>query len=282
MTTSPDDPIALPPARLTLPILAILLGFTVKLGFTVNAWLLQMPADDAHVLQTLLVYAMNLLLVGALWFLSRRTPSKLKTLAMLALLAMLVMAGISMAAALGKYHAERNLPWEAWIWRVKVIFGANLLIAAGAIWGLLGLPWRSLKGPDEPRSPATRRTQMLFGLSGIVGVLAVVAVAIATRGDMRDAIWSNSQNLSAPIALIAIAIWLLSMALSWWWYFSADEHERRANDVGFLAGGGLFIAVTPIWWIGSRAGLLPPPDAMILWYATMVAIGIGWWRYRSR
>jgi hypothetical protein len=95
-------------------------------------------------------------------------------------------------------------------------------------------------------------------------------------------LWSNTRNLSPVIAFAAIAIWLIALALAWWWYYSADEHERKANDVGFLVGGGLFMAVTPAWWIASRAGLLPPPDAMIIWYVSMVAMGIGWAWYRNR
>lgn len=137
--------------------------------------------------------------------------------------------------------------------------------------------------PRVPVSPATRRTWLLFGLSGLVGVLAVVALALGISGSgPQSGVWSNSPNLLPGFAFVAIAVWLVSNVIAWWWYFSADEHERRANDVGFLIGGGLFMAVTPVWWIAFRAGLLPPPDAMILWYAFVLVMGIGWLWHRSR
>ena len=73
-----------------------------------------------------------------------------------------------------------------------------------------------------------------------------------------------------------------AIAVSWWWYISADEHERRAIDFGFLVGGGLFVTVTPAWWIAARAGLLPRPDAMILWVMTGVVMTLGWFWHRYR
>lgn len=269
--------------RLMAPVLLMLLGYLTKLGFTVNTWLGVMPLRAPRFGQTLSVYAMNLFIIGAIWTVSRLRPSRPKIVALTVLLVMIALSGISGADAIVKVLAANDVPWAAWTWQTKAIFAANLLIGASAVWGFLRLrPWRLFKRPDEPVSPATRKTQKLFGLSGLVGALAIVVLMLGTRGDGANPVWSNSQNVSIGVAVAAIAIWLLSMALSWWWYRSADEHDRRANDVGFLAGGGLFIAVTPVWWILSRAGLMPPPDAMVLWYATVVAMGIGWGWYRNR
>lgn len=285
MTTSSDEQPVMPRPRLMLPVLAILLALAVKFGFTVNTWLILEPTGrDLHVRQTLFVYGMSLLLIATIAIVSRLKPSKATIVALLALLAMVALYGISATEALWRAQSADFPTWNDWYWRVKVIFAANLLIIAGAAWGLLSLqPWRLLRrAEDEPVSPAIRKSRKLFGIAGITAILAVVAVGIGTRGNTGNPIWSNSQNVSVAFALIAIVIWIAGMALSWWWYASADEHERRANDVGFLAGGGLFVAVTPVWWIGSRAGLLPPPDAMILWYATVLVMWLGWWRYRSR
>lgn len=282
MTSSDELPVMHPP-RLMLPVLAMLLAVAVKLGLTVNAWLIMRPQGDQRVGQTLFVYGMSLLLIAAIVIVSRLRPSKATVVALMGLLAMVALSGISATEALWRVQSAEFPSWNDWYWRVKVIFAANLLIVVGAAWGFVSLqPWRLLQGSDEPMAPAIRKSRKLFGIAGITAVLSVVALGIGTRGNSGNPIWSNSQNVSVPFALIAIAIWIVGMAINWWWYASADEHERRANDVGFLAGGGLFVAVTPVWWIASRAGLLPPPDAMILWYATIVVIGIGWWRYRSR
>ena len=62
-------------------------------------------------------------------------------------------------------------------------------------------------------------------------------------------------------------------------HLSADELEQRASDVGLLFGGFLFAVVTPMWWIAARAGLVPQPNAMVLWCIVNVIWTIGWfWR----
>lgn len=270
-------------AQLWAPLLAMLAGFLAKLGFTVNSWFITPPSRDPRIAQTLSVYAVNLLLIAAIWALSRRTLTRPRLIALSVLLGMLALAGFGGADAIAKVLAAGNVPWSGWTWQTRVIFALNLLIGAGAVWGFLSLrPWQVLRRAEEQVSPATLRTQRLFGIAGLVSILAVVALAIGVRGADGNPVWSNSQNLSIVFAIVAIAVWLVAMGLSWWWYYSADEHERRANDVGFLVGGGVFIAVTPVWWILWRAGVLPPPDAMIIWYATMVAVGVGWAWYRNR
>jgi hypothetical protein len=270
-------------AQMWAPLLVMFAGFLAKLGFTVNSWIITPPSRDPRVAQTLSVYVMNLLLIAAIWVLSRRTLTRPRVIALSALLGMLALAGFSGADAIAKVLAASNVPWSGWTWQTRVIFALNLLIGAGAVWGFLSVrPWQVFKRTEEELSPATLRTQRLFGLAGLVSILAVVALAVGVRDADGNAVLSNSQNVSIGFAIVAIAVWLVAMILSWWWYRSADEHERRANDVGFLAGGGLFMAVTPIWWILWRAGVLPPPDAMIIWYVTMVAMGIGWAWYRNR
>ena len=97
----------------------------------------------------------------------------------------------------------------------------------------------------------------------------------------RYEFFSNSP-IDPGIALFAIASWLLALAISWWWYYSADEHERKSYDFGSLFGHGLFITVTPAWWVAARAGLLPQPDAMVLWGVMMTVITIGWFWHRYR
>ena len=90
--------------------------------------------------------------------------------------------------------------------------------------------------------------------------------------------FSNSP-LPLWIAIVAIPSWLLARVIREGWRNSADEHERRASDFGRNAAAGMFFAVTPAWWIAARAGLMPQPDAMVLWMLTMLVSTIGWsWR----
>lgn len=155
-----------------------------------------------------------------------------------------------------------------------------LWIGGIGVWGLKRLkPWARR---DEPVSPAARKTNKLFTLSGLVAVPGCVVLMFDTVSvDNPFAIFSNSP-VSVMAAILAIAGWLLSMPLAWWWYVSADEHEREAYDAGSVVGAGFFTAVTPAWWIAARAGLAPQPDAMVLWLITMAAITLVWFWRRYR
>ncbi len=282
MTRSEDRDEDLP-ARLRIPLLSMLLAFVTVFGLVVHGYLTTNVFWGPRGSSAAFALASNLLIIGAIWRLSRLAPSRMTTIVLLALLAFAALLGFSSIALIIK--TQRAYDFRGlYYWKTLALLAANLVVLAGAVWGAWALkPWTRMKGSSEPVSPSTRRTQQLFGLSGVVGVLAVAALTFGAQdSDGKSAVWSNSPNLSPGFAVAAIVIWLLSVAIAWWWYHSADEHERRANDVGFLAGGGLFMAAAPVWWIASRAGLAPPPDAMILWYATIVAMGIGWWWYRSR
>jgi hypothetical protein len=265
------------------PAVSVLLAL-LAVCFTANDLLAAKKFSGPPGWTPLLLIAVNLLLVGLIWSLLRFKPSRLGTAASAVLLVLVALMGFGAAGDILKVLVSTRTLWGPWAWQTVFMLASNLFIGVGAIWILVSLkPWKGWKAPDEPVSPATRRTRMLFGLSGVVSILGMVALILGTS-DKEDpfGVWSNRQNVSPGFAIAAIAIWLLSIAIAWRWYFSADEHERRANDVGHLFGGGLFMAVTPVWWIASRAGLVPPPDAMIIWYATVVAMGIGWAWYRNR
>lgn len=209
-------------------------------------------------------------------------PATLKTTVLSALLGF-----VGVSFLLGVAFSAMTVVSDDFVWGGKplvwssflLVHAVGLLIGGAALWGLMRLRPKNAGGQV---SPATRRTNRLFGLSGAILVLGMLALVYgANAEDPASRLLSNSP-VSPGVALFVIASFLLSMAIAWWWYFSADEHERRANDVGFLAGGGVFLTVTPVWWVASRAGLLPPPDAMILWLVTNLVIGIGWLWHRSR
>ena len=196
---------------------------------------------------------------------------------------------LGIVALMGLSSAVQLVGWvifvDDFVWgsaqgrRVMIVLPVSLLIGGAALWGLMRLkPWSG----SAPISPKTRKTNRLFALSGLVAVPGGLALAFgAFSRDNPYGLFSNSA-ISPGIAIFAIATWLLSLAIAWWWYYSADEHERRANDFGFLVGGGLFMAVTPAWWVAARAGMLPQPDAMILWVVTMVVMTLGWFWHRYR
>jgi MFS family permease len=221
-------------------------------------------------------------------------PPSLKTVALSVLMGFVALFGLAAAAGVvGAMFATHTflVPWP---WQTTVILAAILLISAGAIWGLWRLkPW---KRSDEPVSPATRRTRRLYWLTELVIALALLALIYGTqlvhRKDLPFGVFSHNldgpsgmfSDLAIPpgIAIFAITSWVLAMAIGLWRYLSADEHERKANDFGKLVGFRLFYTATPAWWVAARAGLLPQPNAMFLWFVTLwvVAIISFWRRYR--
>jgi hypothetical protein len=161
--------------------------------------------------------------------------------------------------------------------QVMALLAVCLLTGAAALWALSRLKPRLTR--KDPVAPSTTRTDRLFWWSAVASIPGALALIFATMSrEVPLGLFSNSP-ISPGIGIFIIVSWLLSMAISWWWYFSSDEHQRRAYDFGSLVGCGVFLTLTPAWWIGARAGLLPQPDAMILWAVTAIIIMVGWfWR----
>lgn len=194
-------------------------------------------------------------------------------LGFVALMGLSAAAGV-VAAVLFDPRIEHPVNWLTWAY-----LAVFLLIGGGAAWGLIRLrPWAK-RGPV---SPATRKTNTLFGLSGAIAVAACLPLIFRTMSDGNPSELFSSSPVPLWIAAFSIPAWLLSWALGWWWYFSADEHEQRASDVGLLMAAGLFATVTPAWWVAARAGLMPPPDAMVLWGIVNLIWGAGWFWRRNR
>ena len=206
-------------------------------------------------------------------------PMISRTAALSFLLVMVALVGLTWAISVVWWV----LLVEDFVWgsaqarRLMIAFPVCLLISGAALWGLIRLkPW------GGPIAPTTRRTYTLILLSALVLLPATVALFIdGFSPDNWYGFLSNSA-ISPGLAFFAIASWLLALPIGWWGYRTADEHERRANDFGILAGAGLFLAVTPVWWVAARAGLLPMPDAMVLWCVTVGVwtIGAFWHAHR--
>ncbi len=206
-------------------------------------------------------------------------PETLKISTMSILLGFLGLAGLSGAAGVvgavlfdPRIHHPVN--WLTWAY-----FALYFLIGAGALWGLVRLkPWTK----REPMSPSTRKTNALFGLSGLVATASCLALIFSSWSKGNPFGPFSDSPVALWVALFVIASWLLSWAIAWLWYFSADEHEQRASDVGLMIGGLLFAVVTPAWWVAARAGLMPQPNAMLLWLVVNVVWSIGWLWRRNR
>lgn len=164
-------------------------------------------------------------------------------------------------------------------WALAIVIGVIVLVGTAALWASARLKPSTR---HEPVSPATKKTHALFGLSGVVATIACVAVMIDTMDAQQPSNFFSNSPITLWVALFAIACWLISWVIAWLWYFSADEHEQRASDVGLLYGGLLFAVVTPVWWVAARAGLASQPNAMVLWFIVNVVWTIGWFWRRNR
>ena len=287
MTAKNEDPHAdRPGMTAALSLLSVAMGFVALCAFTWAAghWsglLFTNPVGEPSAWRGLL--AMNLLIcAGATWGLLRLKRLKTAVHVLSALLVVVALFGFFLAAGLVKVQLRF---WWPWPWQVKFMVAVDLLMGLGAICGLLWLkPWKAWKGSGEPVSPRTRRTSKLFWLSTVVVAVSGLALILGSKlpdsKDMTFGMFANSP-VYPGIAIFAIVGWLLGIAINkWWWYFSADEHERRADDFGSLLGWALFLTVTPAWWVAARAGPLPQPNAMVLWLAAgwVSAIGYFWRR----
>jgi MFS family permease len=222
-------------------------------------------------------------------------PPSLKTAALAVGLAFAALFSLAAAAGVVGGMLATHTFWAPWSWQITAILAAAVLVSVVAIWGLLRLkPW---KRSDEPVSPATRRTRRLFWLTELVGALAALALIYGTQlvheQDLPFGVFSHTladpslgmfsnRPVSPGIAIFAITSWVLAMAIGLWRYLSADEYERKANDFGKLVAFRLFYTVTPAWWVAARAGLLPQPNAMVLWIVALCVVTVSsfWRQYR--
>ena len=207
-------------------------------------------------------------------------PMRAKDAVLSFLLRLLALLSFSTAAFVALPLLLDETGWGPEKWAVTILLAVLLLSGGSVVWGLRLLKLRA--DTSEPISPRTRKTNTLFALSGLVAVPGTLALAFGTFSEQDPFPLFSNSPVAPVIAVAAIAGWLLSMLIGWWWHFSADEHERQANAFGAIFGAGLFVTVTPAWWVAARGGLVTAPDPMILWLAVMVVWMTGWFWRRYR
>jgi hypothetical protein len=268
---------------LTTPALLVLMGFVVGQAFVVDGLLSLNTFRGVPGQQVMGSLVAEFIVVGAIWGLSMLKPSRPQIVALSVMLGFVALQGFGLTSTLVKNLIAMNF-LGFWYWKTLGLLAADVLVCIGGIWGLAMLkPWKTLKGSDEPISPRTRRTNRLLGLAGLIAIAGALVLIVGTNTRENPSGLFSNGPVSLVIAIVAIACWLLSMLINkWYWYFSADEHERRADDVGNLLGWAVFMIVTPAWWIAARAGLLPQLDAMILWMVATGVSAIGYFWRRNR
>ena len=135
----------------------------------------------------------------------------------------------------------------------------------------------SFRFSDEPLAPSAKRAKLFMGISVSLGVLIGLGFAILgdSPGGSSD-LFSNGP-VDPKLAIGLTAIYLVGVPLvGWFWHKSIDEHEAKANEQGALLGIYSYSMIAPAWWMGWRAGLLPPQEPMIVFAVVMSVWGLVW------
>ena len=199
----------------------------------------------------------------------------LKKIALATLLGLIILFAFGVLAGVG--YALLDGDGDANPAGAAIAVAIAALIGLAALWGLLRLkPWA---GSGEPIAPGTRKANNLLLLSGALGGLLGGAMSISMISmEQPFGLFSNDPM---PVALVipALAIWLLLMPLiSWQWHRSIDEHEAAAYRSGGMVALYLYGFLTPAWWLAWRGGLVPAPDAMLIYIMVVAVWCVAWFR----
>lgn len=201
------------------------------------------------------------------------TPmSPWKRVALLALGGLLVAFELGLIAGIaGRVLEEGSLTLRA----ALVLLGA-LVVLGGTAYALVRL-WKAAE--EEPVAERVRKSRRTLWLSMGIGALLGIFMAGTIGAGDAIALYSNDP-VPGWVALVASAVWALVVPLiTWRWLVTVDEHERDAYNFGALLAFYLYIFATPAWWLCWRGGLLPRPEAMIIFIMVMMVWSIGWlWR----
>lgn len=192
----------------------------------------------------------------------------------LTLLAIIVV--IAFAAGVWAGHfADGNRAWStafAATMALLALVGAALFIPAFR-------DFRSLSGEIQHLPKRERATvkfiagALLLGLvSGLIGGLS---------SSFSNWFVGEARDLPPAIAIgLLVLLATVSPWVTWRWWRAIDEHEQAAYTEGANISGHFILFAGIGWWVLSRAGLVPDPDAMALIVA-MSFVWTGVWFYRK-
>lgn len=145
----------------------------------------------------------------------------------------------------------------------------------------------SKTGPARGRWTLTTRQKRYWGAMLIAFVLGLVTVwfldsAQPAGSEPRQVsdLFTNVQ-LSARAAIIAsLAFFALSAACLYLQHKGMDEQEERAYLIACTASWYVIIAAFPIWWLLSRAALIPPVQFHFILIASLI-VNLTVWAWKK-
>ena len=144
------------------------------------------------------------------------------------------------------------------------------LLVAGILSPLLWR-WRPDFTMGEPMTPRGKRLRWF--MVGLVVLGAVTAMPLILADGPDGERLSLFGNGSVPVwtALSMMALWLIGIPLlSAYGRRNADDFAKATGDWASMIGFAFFTLVTPVWWMDWRGGMLPEPDAMLIFIAALV------------
>lgn len=111
-------------------------------------------------------------------------------------------------------------------------------------------------------------------VSAVLGF--AIALAFSFVAAEKVDIFGNGPLPALPVIVLAVAYLISLPLLGWTWQRTVDEHEAAANYAGALAALYVYAMITPVWWLGARADLLPPHEPMIVFIIVMFVSWAVW------
>ena len=133
-------------------------------------------------------------------------------------------------------------------------------------------------GPGEAADRArSRRTTINFTILALLGGVVGFTAALV---EQSDAPISAGGTMPGWFAILAAAVMVVAvLAGSVLYHRNMDELQRLDNYWAATMGANVFLLGYPVWLILWKGGLVPAPDAMILYLAVFVTMMIAYfWR----
>jgi hypothetical protein len=192
----------------------------------------------------------------------------------LTLLAIIVVIAFATGVWAGHF-ADGNRAWST-------AFAATMALLA-VVGGALFIPafrdLQALSGEVQHLPRRERATVKFIAGALLLGLIGGLVGGLSSSYSS----WFVGEARDLPPA-IAIGLVVLLATVSPWvtlrWWRAIDEHEQAAYTEGANISGHFILFAGIGWWVLSRAGLVPDPDAMALIIA-MSFVWTGVWIYRK-
>ncbi len=108
--------------------------------------------------------------------------------------------------------------------------------------------------------------------------LDTLAIGVAT-GAVVGGVFDKAETLSPTAAIAVVAAFSISLiALQIWFLLRTDEHDRNAHLWSGTWAWLSIAVIAPSWWLLNKAGIAPQPDALQIFFASVV-VGIAVWTW---